>query len=310
MQRNLICALTSLVLCLNLAHASPDDAHGRGEGAHDEHGDHHGPKQVQMSPTMAERVGIRTAEAGPGTLAKTLTVYGEVTTIPGGVSHVRARFPGLITDVQANIGDKVEAGDVLARIESNESLRVYEVTAPIAGTVTERHANTGESTGDQVLFTVANLDRLWVNLKVFPSQRSQVSTGQTVTVSTANLRQSSTLRHLIPSSDGHPFITARTELSSEEGAWTPGLLVSGKIQTQIFQAGLVVATKALQTLDGEQVVFVKQGDHFTARPVTTGRTDGEFTEILAGLEPGEILVVENSYLIKADIEKSEAGHSH
>jgi acetyl/propionyl-CoA carboxylase alpha subunit len=41
-----------------------------------------------------------------------------------------------------------------------------------------------------------------------------------------------------------------------------------------------------------------------------GRSDGRFTEVLAGLQAGDRYVVENSYLIKADIEKSGASHDH
>jgi len=67
---------------------------------------------------------------------------------------------------------------------------------------------------------------------------------------------------------------------------------------------LVIENRALQLLDESQVVFVQEGNSFEPRPVELGRTDGQFTEILSGLKPGERYVVENSYLIKADIEKS------
>ena len=42
----------------------------------------------------------------------------------------------------------------------------------------------------------------------------------------------------------------------------------------------------------------------------TGRSDGRMTEVLGGLEPGTEYVVGNSYLIKADIDKSGASHDH
>lgn len=312
MQRTLVLLFTSLMLCLSVATASPHEEHGHNThgGEHAKHHDGHGTKKAHISPARAQRVGITTATAGPGTIANTLNVYGKVTTVPDGVSHIRARFPGLITDVRANIGDQVQAGDVVARVESNESLRVYDVKAPISGTITERHANTGEITRDQVLFTIADLDPLWANLKVFPTQWSQVAPGQMVTISSENLQQKTTLRHLIPSSDGHPFVTAHAELENADGRWTPGLLVNGKIQTATADVDLAVASQALQTLDGQTVVFVPEGDGFVPRPVTTGRSDGESTEVLSGLQPGERYVVKNSYLVKADIEKSEAGHSH
>jgi cobalt-zinc-cadmium efflux system membrane fusion protein len=309
--RHLFLFIFSFFLSLNMALASSEE-HGQ-DNSDDEHGEHQ-EGRAHIPRPMAQQVGITTAVAGPGAIAETLTVYGEVTTVPGNVSHVRARFPGLVTDVRATIGDHVQAGDVLAQVQSNESLNVYDLRSSITGVITERHANTGEFAADQVLFTVANLDKLWAELKVFPSQRLQVAPGQTVLVTTDQLNQETTLLHLVPGGDGQPFVIARAELTNREtsnnGQWAPGLLAKGEIHTGTTKAALVVDSRALQTLEGNTVVFIAEGDEFAARPVQTGRSDGRYTEILSDLETGERYAVENSYLIKADIEKSEASHAH
>ncbi len=311
----------SFCLSMNAVLAEPDghghgaeaaNEHEEGHGNNKEHGDHeeHDEDCIHVALDMAQQAGITTAVAGPGTLAQTVTVYGRLTTTPENVSHIRARFPGLIAEVSATIGDTVKAGDVLASIESNESLKVYQVRSPIAGIITERHANTGESTKDSMLFTVSNLDVLWVDLKIFPSQRAQVSPGDTVILSTDTLSQNTTLRHVVPGSDGQPFVIARAEIENSDGRWAPGLLLKGRIQTDTIDDVLVVPEQALQTLEGKTVVFVVEGDEFVARPVETGRSDGQHTEILSGLDAGDTYAVDNSYLIKADIEKSGAAHSH
>ena len=72
----------------------------------------------------------------------------------------------------------------------------------------------------------------------------------------------------------------------------------------------MIEDRALQSLDNSQVVFIQDGDAFEARPLELGRSDGEFVEVLSGLMIGERYVVDNSYLIKADIEKSGAEHAH
>lgn len=308
MKTYLVFFVIGFCLSMNAALAEPDD-HGHGAEAANEH-DEHGEDSTHIAPDMAQQAGITTAVAGPGTLSQTVTVYGRVTTTPENVSHIRARFPGLVTDVRANVGDTVKAGDVLASIESNESLKVYQVRSPIAGVITERHANTGESTKDSVLFTVSNLDVLWADLKIFPGQRAQVSPGDTVLLSSDTLSQKTTLRHLVPGSDGQPFVIARAELSNSDSRWAPGLLLKGRIQTDTIDAALVIPEQALHTLEGKTVVFVVKEDEFVARPVETGQSDGQRTEILSGLDAGETYVVNNSYLIKADIEKSGAEHSH
>ena len=93
-----------------------------------------------------------------GLVTLALTFAGCATYLPPGAkADLRARFPGKILSVAKNVGDKVRAGDVLARIESNESLQTYSITAPFDGVVLERTANAGDVTGDGVLFTIGAL---------------------------------------------------------------------------------------------------------------------------------------------------------
>jgi membrane fusion protein, heavy metal efflux system len=73
---------------------------------------------------------------------------------------------------------------------------------------------------------------------------------------------------------------------------------------------LAVDNRALQDFRDWQVVFIKIGDTYEIRPLELGRTDGSFTEVLGGLNPDDTYVVGNSYLIKADLEKSGASHDH
>jgi len=73
---------------------------------------------------------------------------------------------------------------------------------------------------------------------------------------------------------------------------------------------LAVRTAALQGFRDFSVVFARIGDTYEVRMLEVGRSDGEFTEVLGGLKPGTEYVSANSYLIKADIEKSGASHDH
>ena len=98
---------------------------------------------TEIANVIAQQVGIQLDLTGPQTLEKTFTSYGRLATAPEHTSHVRARFPGVVRSVSVNIGDKVDVGDLLAIIESNESLKRYELLAPISGTIIQRHANAG-----------------------------------------------------------------------------------------------------------------------------------------------------------------------
>ena len=114
----------------------------------------------------------------------------------------------------------------------------------------------------------------------------------------------------MPSLDDHPFVIARAKIDNTSGVWSPGMFVEGDIVVETFNASLVVDDRALQTLDGARGVFTQHDEQYEFHPLRLGRSDGNFTEVLGGLEPGSSYVVENSYLIKADIEKSGAAHEH
>ncbi len=266
--------------------------------------------RVHIKQAIANKAGIKTERAGAGEINQTITVYGKAVADTSKVSHIKARFAGIISQVNVAIGDKVKKGQILAIIESNESLNRYNITAPFSGTITSRHAAQGEQTEDQSLFTLANFDQVWAEFQIFPTQSQKISAGQTVTVSLGNRHTKSTLAHLIPSTNGQPFMIARALVSNKNGLWTPGLLVEGRVTVQNIKSPLLINNLAIQLLNDEPVAFIKVGEQYQARPLTLGLSDNNNTQILAGLKLGDEYVVQNSYLLKADLEKSGASHDH
>ncbi len=266
--------------------------------------------RVEIKTEIANRAGISTQPAGPGEINQTLTVYGKAVADTSKISHIEARFPGIIKRVNVAIGDKVKKGQVLAVIESNESLNRYNVTAPFSGTITARHAAQGEQTEDQALFTLANFDSVWAEFQIFPTQSQRITTGQDVVVSLGERKANTRIEHLIPSTTGSPFMIARALLDNRSGQWTPGLLVEGKVTVKKVSTPLLIDNKAIQTFRDWQVTFIKVGNEYEFRPLELGLRDDENTEVLSGLKAGDEYVVDNSYLIKADLEKSGASHDH
>lgn len=275
--------------------------------------DHHSVGEEEnvshIDDAMAQQVGIGTTLASSQTIRQSITSYGVLTTGAEQLSHMRARFPGLITSVNADIGDSVSEGDLLAEVESDESLKKYSVRAPIAGTIVQRHANTGEVTKDQILFSIANFDALWVELRIYPSQRERVFAGQTVEIISDERRFYSQIRHIIPGLD-KPYQLARVALNNRELGLSPGLLVEGLIVIDEFDVPLAVEKQAIQQLGGRSGVFIQERESYRFTPLILGRADERYVEVLGGLRNEQRYVNRNSYLIKADIEKSEADHDH
>ncbi len=279
-------------------------AHDHEEKGHEEEG------RVTIKAAIAKKAGIKTQQVSGGMIKKTLTVYGKAVADTSKISHIQARFAGIISKVNVAIGDKVKKGQILAVIESNESLNRYNITAPFSGTITDRHAAQGEQTQDQALFTLANFDYVWAEFQIFPTQSQRIAAGQEVTVSLGERRASTRIKHLIPNTSGQPFMIARALLDNSKGLWTPGLLIEGKVVINKINTSLRVNNLAIQELEGKNVVFLKEGNEYQATNIDVGLSDNQYTEVLGGLKAGSEYVVENSYLIKADIEKSGAAHEH
>ena len=304
--------LTLFIIVTVTLFGSVENAFAKSSVAHEEdHSEHAGEEDhVKIETEIASKAGIKSEIARSGLIKQIITVYGRTVVDPSKVSHIHARFPGMITKIQVDIGDSVKAGEVLVEIESNESLKRYTLTSPLTGVITTRNGNPGELAQEQTLLTVANYDKMWVEFRIFPSQAHQILVGQSVTSSSNLLQSESVIKHLLPNNIGQPFTLARVLLNNTNGQWTPGLLLEGKIVIKKIRVPLAIDNRALQSIQGSKVVFVQVGNNYEIRKLELGLSDGKFTEVINGLNVGDQYVVENSYFIKADLEKSGASHDH
>jgi len=261
---------------------------------------------------IAEAFGLETELAGEAAIKETITVYGRVE--PNSEQHrsVSARFDGAIQSVHISAGDTVRKGQSLATIESNESLNTYTLTAPIGGIVTERAANPGEQTEGRQLFTIVDTSTVWVELAVFPSNRSRVREGARVTVRGAagEMGWEGVISRLSTIAQPNQSVLARVVLDNADGALVPGTHVTGDIQIAEHNVPLAVKRTGLQSFRDFTVVYAQIGDEYEVRMLELGRQDAEWIEVLGGLDAGTRYVTTNSYLVKADIEKSGASHDH
>jgi cobalt-zinc-cadmium efflux system membrane fusion protein len=99
-------------------------------------------------------------------------------------------------------------------------------------------------------------------------------------------------------------------IPNNEGRFRSGQFVRGHVTIAEHPVALAVHVSAIQRFRDFQVVFARYGDSYEVRMLELGRRDQDWVEVLAGLKPGTEYVSENSFLIKADIEKSGASHDH
>jgi cobalt-zinc-cadmium efflux system membrane fusion protein len=295
--------------------ASDEHRHGEGEAGHGEKGEAEEEAESTAIPAaIAQRSGIVVAAAGPGTIADEHEVQGLVTPLEGRIANITARYPGPVRSLRANVGDRVKAGQTLATVDSNLSLTTYAIASPITGVVLARNASVGEvAVEGTTLFEVADLSTLWVDLHVFGADASHLRPGVPVTVMRMGEEQGveTTLDRILPgTATASQSTVARASIANADGLWRPGSAVRARVTVEQQPVSLAVPLTALQRMDERDVVFVREGERYIARPVRIGRRDARRMEVLSGLRAGEQVVVEQSFLIKADIEKSGASHEH
>jgi membrane fusion protein, heavy metal efflux system len=208
----------------------------------------------------------------------------------------------------------VTAQEVTALPDQPEtSLRRQEVLAPISGRVVERKVELGAIVGrdslETELFSIADLDRVWVELAVSPEDAPRVRNGQTVSVMTRGITEKAEgmVIFISPMLDKNTH-SARVvaEIDNKDGVWRPGSFVTAAIAFGEQSIPLAVPVGAIQTMDGGPVAFVRTAAGFQRRQVVLGQSDDRAIEVVSGLHLGETIAVTNTFLLKAEMLKGTA----
>lgn len=202
----------------------------------------------------------------------------------------------------------------LGASSSSSNLTQYEIRSPIDGVITDKRISTGTVTKEDAnIFVISDLSSVWVDLTVRAEDIGALKTGQKGTVkSTAFDAQDVGTVSYIGALVGEQTRTAKARivLANPKGTWRPGLPVNVNLIAGEVDVPVAISTDAIQTIGDRQVVFGRYGNLLEARPLELGRSDGKFIEVLSGLIVDEKYAGTNSFLIKAEIGKSSAGHDH
>ena len=360
------------------------------------HDDREGERSVRLSVSEIEEFGIQISQAEAGMIGPTIELAGEIVVNPDRFAHVVPRVGGVVRRVDAGLGDHVEAGAVMATIDSRElsdlksaylaaierlelaktsfereerlwkqdisserdflqakqahaeariearsaehklqalgfseaylrklpdqpdaSFTRFEIRAPFEGVVVSKHITLGESVDeDSDVFSVTDLRTVWAIFAVYQRDLKWVVHGMRVAVQDregGTERTEGTISYVSPMIDETTrTASVRVVLENRSGAWRPGMFVRGSISTDGKPVAVAVARNAVQSIGGEDVVFVYDGAEFEAREVRTGQAAGDLIEIVTGLEVGEMIASQGAFTLKTQIEKGEfdSGHSH
>ena len=269
--------------------------------------------RTTITAEAAKAAGIEAEAVGAAAVSETLEIIGRVELDPSGNANVGAKFAGPVMAVYKNIGDRVAKGTLLARVESSYSLQTYSVYAPISGVISQRLTNVGDVAGNGPMFVISDPSRTVVTFPIFPRDVEKVRAGMSVLIKPleGERSQGSTILDFLPLAEVQTqTVTARAPLPNPGGNWRPGMAVRGIITVESRNVPLAVKTEAVQQFRDFRVVFAKIGNTYEVRMLELGKEGPEWTEVLSGIKPGTVYATKNSYIIKADIEKSGASHDH
>lgn len=268
--------------------------------------------RTKIEHAVANAMNIQTGVAGEARLHQTLPVYGVLALPPGSMRSVSARFDGEISRLHVHLGETVQKGQTLLTIESNESLKPYPVKAMTAGVISGQFANGGEQTSGRTLLTITDDSEYVAKLAVYPTDYQKVKVGSKVTLTVDGINRSyqGEVSFVEPQVRDDQARIVWVRLSNNDHRLTAGSFVSAEVEVATFDVPLAVKRDGLQSFRDFIVVYAKVGEEYEVRMLELGRQDGEWVEVLGGLKPGTEYVTQNSYVLKADIEKSGASHDH
>jgi membrane fusion protein, heavy metal efflux system len=193
----------------------------------------------------------------------------------------------------------------------------FALLSPLSGTVLERTAVQGQTADpSRPLFRIGDLSNLWLIVQAPERDAVQVRTGSRAEITLAalpGLKLQGKVDWVGREVDPHSrTVPVRLVLRNEDGRLKPGMFATSWIRTgEEGERVVAIPANSLQRKDDRWVVFLPRGEgKFEVRPVERGRDLGNEVVILSGLKPGENVVVEGAFVLRAEAEKNEGGGEH
>ena len=197
---------------------------------------------------------------------------------------------------------------------SASGLNRLELRAPFDGVVIEKHISLGEAVKeDAAVFTISDLSKVWAEINVPAKDLPLIRVGEKVTIKATAFDASATgTVAFVGALIGEQTRTAkaRVVLDNPKGAWRPGLFVNVEVVSDEASVPVTISADAVQSIGEKPVVFLKVNGGFIAQPVQLGRSDGKRIEVLQGLKAGMPYAASGSFVVKSELGKGSAEHTH
>jgi cobalt-zinc-cadmium efflux system membrane fusion protein len=187
------------------------------------------------------------------------------------------------------------------------------VPAPIDGVLTGRSVNLGQVVGTgQELFVVTDLSTVWVVGDLYEQDLRAIRVGSHATITTAafpDLALRGRVAYIDPRVDPQTRTAkARVEVSNPAGRLRLGMYATMSFATGSSERRVLVPRAAVQSIGDRHVVYLPDKDdpnRFVERAVRLGPLTGDAYAVLSGVAPGDRVVVEGSFFLRAERLRNE-----
>ncbi|MGD2245289.1 MAG: efflux RND transporter periplasmic adaptor subunit [Candidatus Aminicenantes bacterium] len=191
------------------------------------------------------------------------------------------------------------------------------VLSPLSGTIIFRDVIVGEPVEPKkILFTASDLRTLWALLDAYEKDLPYISKDSQVAILSSLYpdREFAGKTTYISNTIDEKLrtIKIRVEVKNDDGLLKPNMYIQGIVENKaVGQNLLVVPEEAVQTLNGEKIVFILEDkDVFAVQHVELGKKIGNTRVIAEGLEEGQKIVIRGAFTLKSELTKGTFGHAH
>ena len=262
--------------------------------------------RIRLDESGIQNLRIETVAAEERDFETTVFAIGRIGEIPSRHSVLSSRIPGRVVELNAFVGDQVEAGQILARIESRQPGNpppTIPLKAPQTGLVISSHVRIGEPVEpDRELLDISDRTTMWAVAKVPENAAAQVKPG-----SKARLRVPALGDEVIPvtmlrygtSADRQAgTIEAIFEIENREKKLQPGMRAEFSLIISSRPSVLAIPRTAVQGPPTKRVVFIEDFDLdnvYVRGPVVLGEENDQYVEVISGLFPQDKVVTRGAY---------------
>ena len=265
--------------------------------------------KIQEAQAGLVQAGVRLLSAQQSLLNLGLPVnLDRLRGLPGEKLIVQLRFLGLPADLANRLSAEESTANLLP------------IKAPLDGIVAARHVAAGEAVdASRVLFQVADTDRMWLTLNVPLEEAGKLALGQSVRFRPDGNRDEASRKLIWISTSADPqtrMVAVRAELPNPKGQLRNETFGTGRIILREEQEAVVVPNEAIHSEGCCRIVFVRDKGYFGGkespkvfhvRTVRLGAKTEKFTEIIAGVLPGEVVAAQGSGVLRAELLKNNLG---